>query len=220
MVILINQDLVIAADAIKPAHRLTKETTNAMAHLTRRPPPKIVRQPQSRTAKVFADNHEVSIRSVKPASQPVLNRDVVSQSEMAYRSTYPPVLRVGSMTGTIKDSAGNRSGTSAGRGVGPGSRSCTGGGSSNGNAEPHLICAPIPSIPDDLRDEVMQATAVVRFHVRSGGEATVALVTSTDYSERDELILDTLREWRFAPAVRNGVKIDSDAELRLLVSVQ
>ncbi|HTT74905.1 MAG TPA: TonB family protein [Candidatus Binataceae bacterium] len=71
-----------------------------------------------------------------------------------------------------------------------------------------------------MRDEVMQATAVVRFHVLRDGSANVTMVTSTEYSELDELILATLRQWRFSPAVRDGVKIDADAEVRLLVTVQ
>ena len=71
-----------------------------------------------------------------------------------------------------------------------------------------------------MRDEVMQATAVARFHVAPDGSATVALLTPTDFAALDQLILDTLSHWRFQPAVRDGVAIESDAEVRLRITVQ
>ena len=115
----------------------------------------------------------------------------------------------------------HRMSSAAGGGsAGAGSSTGSGGDLGNGGGGPRAIYAPVPSIPDDMRDEVMQATAVVRFHVSRDGEARATLITSTDYSELDELILETLRQWRFSPAVRDGVKIDADAEVRLLVTVQ
>jgi protein TonB len=71
-----------------------------------------------------------------------------------------------------------------------------------------------------MRDELMQATAVVRFHVERDGKATVALITPTEFSGLDQLILETLRKWRFHPALKNGTAIDSEAEVRLLITVQ
>jgi hypothetical protein len=52
------------------------------------------------------------------------------------------------------------------------------------------------------------------------GSATVTLVTPTEFSELDKLILETRRHWRFQPALRKGAAIDSDAEVRLLITVQ
>jgi TonB family protein len=119
-----------------------------------------------------------------------------------------------SSVGGMASVAGNGPG-----GAGP--RTGNGGDFGNGGGSgPRAIYAPVPSIPDDLRDEVMQANAVVRFHVSRDGEAHAVLITSTDYSELDELILETLQRWRFSPAIRDGVKIDADAEVRLLVTVQ
>jgi protein TonB len=71
-----------------------------------------------------------------------------------------------------------------------------------------------------MRDEVMQAIAVARFHVARDGSATVSLVTRTDFEALDQLILDTLSHWRFQPAVRDGVAVESDAEVRLRIAVQ
>jgi periplasmic protein TonB len=93
-------------------------------------------------------------------------------------------------------------------------------GPAGGGTKTRPIYAPVPSIPDDLRDEVMQATAIARFHVARDGSATVSLIKRTDYSELDQLILDSLSQWRFEPAIRDGVPVESDAEVRIRIAVQ
>jgi protein TonB len=115
---------------------------------------------------------------------------------------------------------GNGTGTGAGNGVGEGSNTGAGGGFGSGGSGPQAFYAPVPSIPDDMRDEVLQAEAVARFRVSHDGNATVSLAKPTDFSRLNDIILDTLRTWRFHPASRNGVAIDSDAEVRLLITVQ
>ncbi|HUN57710.1 MAG TPA: energy transducer TonB [Candidatus Binataceae bacterium] len=82
------------------------------------------------------------------------------------------------------------------------------------------IYAPLPNIPDDMRDEVMQATAIARFHIARDGSVTVSLIARTDFAELDQLILDDLSHWRFEPAVRDGVAVESNAEIRLRITVQ
>src|ERR1700677_1686660 len=115
--------------------------------------------------------------------------------------------------------AGHKLGTGIGNGAA--ARTGTGNGSGDGGGSgARPIYAPVPSIPDDMRDEVMQATAVARFHVARDGSATVALITPTDFAALDHLMLDTLSPWRCQPAVRDGVAIESDAEVRLHITVQ
>jgi periplasmic protein TonB len=95
-----------------------------------------------------------------------------------------------------------------------------GSGGENGGSGPRPIYAPVPVIPDDMRDEVVEATAVVRFHVARDGSATVILITRTDFTALDQMILDTLRNWRFQPATRNGSAVESNAELHLRITIQ
>ena len=71
-----------------------------------------------------------------------------------------------------------------------------------------------------MRDELMQATAVARFKVSHDGRATVVLLSETDSSELNDIIIDTLRKWRFLPATKDGVAVDSEADVRLLISVR
>jgi hypothetical protein len=115
---------------------------------------------------------------------------------------------------------GNGVGSGSGAGVGPGSGNGHGGGFGNGGDGPRAIYAPVPTIPEDLRDEVFEAKAVVLFHVSRDGNATVSLVSPTEFDELNNLILDTLKKWRFRPASKAGVAIDSAAQIRLLITVQ
>ena len=122
----------------------------------------------------------------------------------------------------ISGSSGTGNGLDAGSGsgVGPGSGTGRDGGYGSGGDGPQAIYAPAPTIPDDLRDEVFEATAVALFHVSREGKATVSLVSPTEFDELNDLILNTLRKWRFRPALKGGVAVDSVAEVRLLVTVQ
>jgi hypothetical protein len=61
---------------------------------------------------------------------------------------------------------------------------------------------------------------VARFEVSHDGTVTVTLLTTTDYSKLHDAILNTLRQWRFLSAIKDGVAIDSEAEVRLLISVK
>jgi periplasmic protein TonB len=126
----------------------------------------------------------------------------------------------GQRTTTGDEGAGSGVGRGMGGGIVMGSGSGAGGGFGNGENGPRAIYAPVPSIPEDLRDQVMHAKAVARFKVSREGKVTVALLQHTDFSELDEIILDTLREWRFSPAMDNGVAVDSEADVRLLITVK
>lgn len=111
-------------------------------------------------------------------------------------------------------------GSGTGSGVGYGSGTGVGGGFGTGGSGPEAIYAPVPAIPDDMRDEVLEAVAVARFQVSHDGKAIVSLTKPTDFSRLNDIILETLRQWRFRPASRNGVAVDSSAEIRLLITVQ
>jgi periplasmic protein TonB len=108
---------------------------------------------------------------------------------------------------------------SAGGGLpgGGGSGSGSGIGSDSGGAR--AIYAPTPEIPDDLRDQIISTVAVAHFKVDSDGQAQVTLTTPTDNPRLNEILLDTLKEWKFFPAMHNGVTIDSQFDVRIPVTV-
>lgn len=82
------------------------------------------------------------------------------------------------------------------------------------------IYAPVPKIPDDLRENVFETVAVAHFKVTFDGAATTSLVQPTSNPRLNAIVLDTLKEWRFFPAIRNGIAIDSEFDIRIPITVQ
>jgi TonB family protein len=168
-------------------------------------------------------------KAAKPIVKDALNTEVPEVKHLSSRIhpemglTGKPVASSGGQQGIASNGNGG-SGTGLGggngSGVGSGTGPGTGPGFGTGGTGPRAIYAPAPTIPDDLRDEVMRTTVVARFEVSHDGTAKVTLLDNTDYSELDDAILDTLRQWRFLPAMKNGVAIDSEAEVRLLITVK
>ncbi|MGC2443032.1 energy transducer TonB [Candidatus Binatus sp.] len=82
------------------------------------------------------------------------------------------------------------------------------------------IYAPTPVIPDDLREDVMQTEAVAHFDVSFDGTSVVTLEKPTSNPRLNQVLLDSLKQWKFFPAVKNGVAIPSSFEVRIPISVQ
>ena len=82
------------------------------------------------------------------------------------------------------------------------------------------IYSPTPEIPDDLREDAIDVEAVARFTVSYDGTATVTLEKPTSNPRLNQVLLDTLKQWKFSPAIDNGVAIDSSLEVRIPISVQ
>ena len=79
---------------------------------------------------------------------------------------------------------------------------------------------PVPAIPDDLRQDVFQAEAVAHFTVSADGTVTVTLVKPTRNPRLNQILLATLSQWTFFPAVKDGIAINSAFDVRIPVSVQ
>jgi periplasmic protein TonB len=140
----------------------------------------------------------------------------------------PPVIR--SPYGTEKSTAApsveekpgagagaaTESGESAGSGTGEGG----GLGIGSDTVGARAIYAPTPVIPDDLREDVMQTEAVARFNVSFDGISEVSLEKPTSNPRLNQVLLDTLKLWKFFPAIKNGVAIPSTFEVRIPISVQ
>jgi periplasmic protein TonB len=96
----------------------------------------------------------------------------------------------------------------------------SGGGIGSDTVGARAIYAPTPVIPDDLREDVIQTEAVARFNVSFDGIAEVTLEKPTSSPRLNQVLLDTLKQWKFFPAVKNGVAIPSSFEVRIPISVQ
>ncbi len=98
----------------------------------------------------------------------------------------------------------------------------TGGGTGIGTDSlgARAIYTPMPEIPDDLREDAIQTVAVAHFKVTSGGQVSVSLTTETANPRLNQILLDTLQQWRFFPATKDGAPIDSEFDVRIPISVQ
>lgn len=81
------------------------------------------------------------------------------------------------------------------------------------------VYSPLPQIPDDLRGDAMDETAVARLHIHADGTVTVDLVRPTGNPRINRIVLDTLRTWMFYPALSKGKPVESVQEIRIRLSV-
>jgi protein TonB len=47
----------------------------------------------------------------------------------------------------------------------------------------------------------------------------VSLVTPTPNPRLNQILLDTLKQWRFFPAMKNGIAIDAQFDVRIPITV-
>ncbi|WHZ11308.1 MAG: hypothetical protein OJF60_001747 [Burkholderiaceae bacterium] len=81
------------------------------------------------------------------------------------------------------------------------------------------IVRPMPKIPDELRDEALHAVVRARFHVAVDGSATVELVKPSPDPRLNRLLLETFKNWRFFPAVKDGHPVASTEEVTIHIDV-
>jgi protein TonB len=82
------------------------------------------------------------------------------------------------------------------------------------------IVKPMPVIPDDLRQEGLSEAATARFHIAADGTATVELVKPTQSPRLNRLLLETLKLWRFFPAMQDGQPVASTTDMVIRVQVK
>jgi protein TonB len=82
------------------------------------------------------------------------------------------------------------------------------------------IVRPLPVIPDELRQDALNEAATARFHIAPDGTATVELVKPTQNPRLNRLLLETLRQWRFFPAMQLGKPVESTEEMVIKVQVK
>ena len=89
-----------------------------------------------------------------------------------------------------------------------------------GNMGAQAIDKPLPKIPDDLREQAFSLTAVARFHIAADGTAAVELATPTPNPRLNRLLLDSLRNWKFFPAMKDGRPVASVQDVRVQFEVK
>src|SRR5256885_1263376 len=79
---------------------------------------------------------------------------------------------------------------------------------------------PLPQIPEALRRRDVEVVALALFRVAIDGSATVELVQPTFDTGLNRALLDTLKTWRFFPALDNGRPVASTVQIRIPISVR
>jgi protein TonB len=82
-----------------------------------------------------------------------------------------------------------------------------------------VISQPMPSLPDDLREDAYQAVAVARFDIHADGTIEVELSKPTQNPRLNALLLETLSKWRFFPAMQGGHAVESHQDVRVHFNV-
>ncbi len=88
-------------------------------------------------------------------------------------------------------------------------------GSASSSSGARAIYAPMPKIPEDMRENPLKTVAIARFEVAANGDATVKLINPTPYPRLNEILILTLKSWRFFPAVVHGKPVASTFDIRI-----
>jgi protein TonB len=161
-----------------------------------------------------------------PKAKPIVKPHPVAHVKKV--APLPPVIRspYGTEKATEAPSVEEKPGASAGSATESGASSSSGEGSGGGGGigtdtvGARAIYAPTPVIPDDLREDVMQTEAVAHFNVSFDGTSEVTLARPTSSPRLNQVLLEALKQWKFFPAVKNGVAIVSSFDVRIPITVQ
>ena len=88
------------------------------------------------------------------------------------------------------------------------------------NMGARAIFRPKPEIPDDLKEEAFSSAALARFHVAADGSVEVELVRPTPDPRLNHILLETLKKWRFMPAIMNGKPVATTQDLTVNFEVK
>jgi protein TonB len=74
-------------------------------------------------------------------------------------------------------------------------------------------------VPDELREAAYQAVVLVRFTIHRDGSTSIELLQPSNSPGVNGLLLSALKQWRFAPALKDGQAVESHQDLRVRLNV-
>jgi len=75
--------------------------------------------------------------------------------------------------------------------------------------------APRPEIPAELHEQCFKSCCIARFLIKDDGKYSVKLISSSGSDQVDDIALDTLRRWKFKPALLDGKPVESSRKIRV-----
>jgi len=202
------------------------------ADLMELPPPAVT--PAIQPERPVAPHKPKPLPRVRPRQAPAMPQPQVStppeqtppaRKEEATTGTGPSVLTAapGSAGG-----APGEGGVAAGGNTGAGSAAQAGqyGGKGRSRGDMYAtsgaraIVRPMPRIPDDLREGAFTVTALARFHIAVDGSVRVELAKATPNPRLNGILLESLKKWRFIPAIKDGKPVASTEEIVVKIEVK
>lgn len=83
-----------------------------------------------------------------------------------------------------------------------------------------VLSSPQPVITAEMLEQGIKASCTAKFAIAASGKHQVELISSTGSGEVDEMTLQTLRTWRFRPAVLSGEPVSSVRKIRIEFEVE
>jgi protein TonB len=77
------------------------------------------------------------------------------------------------------------------------------------------IECPRPEIPAELHEQCFKSCCIARFMIKDDGKYSVKLISSSGSEQVDDIAIDTLRRWKFKPALLDGKPVDSSRKIRV-----
>ena len=74
---------------------------------------------------------------------------------------------------------------------------------------------PRPEIPAELHEQCFKSCCIARFMIKDDGKYSVKLISSSGSDQVDEIAIDTLRRWKFKPALLDGKPVESSRKIRV-----
>ena len=158
---------------------------------------------------------------VRPQQSPVTHQvspptaqkpEVTANTAVALSAAVAPAGAQTQATGNLSSNSGAQTGSSEGKGPSRGNIYASSGA--------RAIIRPMPQIPDDLREGAFNSAALARFHIAVDGSATVELAKPTQNPRLNRVLLDSLRKWRFIPAIKNGKPVASTEDIIVKIEVK
>jgi periplasmic protein TonB len=166
--------------------------------------------------------HPVAPAPPKPKPQVEVRRKAPAHPHKLIIPEAPPSFAGTRKEAPAESSASTKGAATSGSAESSGAPQEKGGGSGLGSDSlgARAIYSPVPKIPDDLREVAFEAEAVAHFEVTYDGSVKVTLAKPTADPRLNQILLSTLQQWRFFPAMKGGVAIDSAFDVRIPISVQ
>ncbi len=90
----------------------------------------------------------------------------------------------------------------------------------NAYTPPKALYSPKPSIPQSLLPDVKELVLKVKFYIRKDGSAKAILLTPTPNPSLNALLQKELSNWKFFPATKNQMPIDSTIDMEIKIRIE